>query len=387
MSAADEIVRQRLDLLCTSRRAVGELSGLPLRYGLQDPNAPAAGDLAGYLGRAQDGGGAGPAHEGPVRLPLGRPADAARVEEVGLGTVEAPEVVGPVVAEVAEDLRPLDEERPLLLEEGLEIAEVHYRGVDLDLPKVGVDGGVERKVAGEAVLHIESGGPEHPRAVVEGVTDGGAHELAAGHRVGKQGEVAARVKAVEAGEVGHPGGEPALLLGDELQPVALVLALDVALGVDAPGLAFGRPEAELGERDTELGRPPLVVEGHGRGPDPVPGAVVPGVVEDRRVTLHVARAHLEHDAGQVIVSRVQVDPDPVRVGRPVPARQTAHNALRLAVPHPGADVECLVVVGDAQLRGLGGRLALVRVPLAKVHGGRRRAPGRIVQPPVDDDGR
>ena len=63
------------------------------------------------------------------------------------------------------------------------------------------------------------------------------------------------------------------------------------------------------------------------------------------------------------------------------------DARRTRVETTRADVEVLVVEGDADLRGCGGRLPLARVRLHEHVGGRRRLPHRFVEHAVDGDGR
>ena len=97
------------------------------------------------------------------RPALRRPPDPPGVEEDRLGAVEAPEIVRAGAAEVAEDVRPLDEERALLLEERLERGQVDDRRIDFDLAEVGIDRAVERQVAADPVLEVDAG-PAKPRA-------------------------------------------------------------------------------------------------------------------------------------------------------------------------------------------------------------------------------
>ena len=101
-------------------------------------------------------------------------------------------------AELPEDLRPLDEERALLLVEGLEGREVDDGRIHFDLPEVGIDGGVERQAAAHAPLEVQAGAGECPRTVVERIARvGRRNELAARHGVGQQLEVVGLRDAVE----------------------------------------------------------------------------------------------------------------------------------------------------------------------------------------------
>src|SRR5713226_3375007 len=80
---------------------------------------------------------------------LGCPADAPAVDQAFAAAVH----LAAVDVEL-EQAPARDEERTLLGEERLEGAQVQDRGVGLHLSEVGVEGGVERKVRGDAVLHI-----------------------------------------------------------------------------------------------------------------------------------------------------------------------------------------------------------------------------------------
>src|SRR5207247_5009641 len=65
----------------------------------------------------------------------------------------------------------------------------------------------------------------------------------------------------------------------------------------------------------------------------------------------------------------------------------ANDPARFAVAEPDADVERVFVVQEAQLRRLGGGLALVRVTLAEAAVGRRTSPRLFVEPAVHSDRR
>ena len=72
------------------------------------------------------------------------------------------------------------------------------------------------------------------------------------------------------------------------------------------------------------------------------------------------RTDAELEAGEVIVLGVEVDHHPVGVGRGVAARQAARDLVRVVVEQPDADVDRMVVIEDAHLGRLGGRLDLRR---------------------------
>src|SRR5439155_17961100 len=149
--AADEVVRGRLHLVPGVRPGgrVEHRGALPSGERVEHAYGPAPGRPPAQLGGAEDRGAGGHVLEIPVRFSLGVAADTARVK------VErrAAEIVDAAsVAPEVENLGALDEERPVFLEELLEGGQVHERLVHLDLPEVGVQGGVERQARAHAVL-------------------------------------------------------------------------------------------------------------------------------------------------------------------------------------------------------------------------------------------
>ena len=84
---------------------------------------------------------------------------------------------------------------------------------------------------------------------------------------------------------------------------------------------------------------------------------------------------------------IDPDGDPVgdAVGVAVPPRQALRDLRRLGVEHARAHVERVVVVEEADLGWLGGRLALIGVFLQEVLRGLGARPVGLVEPPVDGD--
>ena len=158
---------------------------------------------------------------------------------------------------VAKKSAPFEEERPLLgEEEGEARVDVELRGVGLDLREVGVDGGVEGQVRGDAPARREA----RLGLLVAGL------EVAAGEAAGARVGAAAPVTVGSSSRL-RPGSMPAkpvtlftwqsmqLLVavgavrGDAVADAARIGAEDV----EAPGLrARGAREAELAERDRDL---------------------------------------------------------------------------------------------------------------------------------------
>ena len=82
--------------------------------------------------------------------------------------------------------------------------------------------------------------------------------------------------------------------------------------------------------------------------------------------------------------RVQVDDEGVGLDDDVAAGDLTDDGRGLAIEEAGADVQCLVVVGDPHQRRLAGRVAFDRIPLQEVARGLGDRPDRIVQAAVDD---
>ena len=173
--------------------------------------------------------------------------------------------------------------------------------------------------------------PKARGAVEERVARIGGPGLGAARGVGHEDERRARLHPADAGELGHARGEAALGLRHERQPVALVLALDVARGVDPPRLRVAGQEAQLREGDPHLRDQPCVVVVHRGVPHRVPRVVHPRVVEDDLVALDAGRAHLEAHAGEVVAPGIEVEREAVGLGALVAAREALHDPRRAPV--------------------------------------------------------
>ena len=190
--------------------------------------------------------------------------------------------------------------------------------------------------------------------------------------------------AVQLAELVHP---PGVLARDELPLALLLVASEPAPRVHAPDLLLLLPEAQLVQRDPELGGPALRVVGHLAVPDGVPRRVpLQLAVAEDEVDLAAARGEVELEAGALVVVAVEADPDDVDrvLAEVVAAARVVVDLVRVVV---GADrvVEVLVVVEDLELgllrrgRALDGHvLRVVPGPLAL------RVPRLVVEPAVDD---
>jgi hypothetical protein len=132
-----------------------------------------------------------------------------------------------------------DEERTLLGEERLEGAQVQDRGVGLHLPEVGVEGGVERQVRGDAVLEVAAQGH------VLRTTDARRGELrhVLGHHVGGRLEPAGGLEVVEPVDVAELRDEPCLGLPEQRPAHALGVAVQIPIYDQAEGMVLLRPVA------------------------------------------------------------------------------------------------------------------------------------------------
>ncbi len=133
----------------------------------------------------------------------------------------------------------------------------------------------------------------------------------------------------------------------------LVVALDRALEVDAPGLA-ARIERDRLEGDPHLGRPAGGVDRHPGVPRRIEVAL-----QIRRVLIegfpaHAVRVDLESVAAAAVEVRVEYDREAVLAAEPSAlAQHLRGDRVRAAVPQPRGDVERLVRVEETDLGRLG----------------------------------
>ena len=311
---------------------------------------------------------------------LGRSSDAARVEV--LGRVAEPDV-GARAAEV-EDARPFHEKRPPLRQELLECGEVHERRIRLDLTEVGVDGGIERKVRGDAVLQVEPRAAEVAVAVVKGIPGSGAVVRAAAEAVRQQLQPSRGGDVAQADQVTEARRVPRLGLLLEYPLGELVLAEHPAKKVDAPHLRAHLGEPQLRERDPHLHDPAERVDRGRHLPHGIPGAVADEeVVAAQVVQLHARWIHGELERRAVIMVTVEVDVEDVALGVVVAAAQAARDLRRRVVVQPRAHVNRVGVVQQHHGRRFGGSLAFVRVGLGEAADRDRPGPRRIIEPAVE----
>ena len=187
--------------------------------------------------------------------------------------------------------------------------------------------------------------------------------------------------------MGEAGDEPALGLADERPETELVLAQDRAHEAHAPHLLGRARKPQLRKRNPQLRRPAERIDRGGDFPDRVPGIIGEvAVVAEHEVVLDPQRVHVEAEGAAVVVVAVEQHPEVVALRGRVAAPQLARDARGLPIVQPRPDVEGVPVVDHPHLGGLGDRFPLLRVALAEVGEGDRRAPRGVVEATVEDRG-
>ena len=314
-------------------------------------------------------------------------ADAAREEQE-----EGRRLVQAAPAEV-EDAGVLQEEVALLGEEEVEAREVHLLVVGLHLGEVRMDGAVQHEPRPHFPLRVEAdvGLPCRSRASSAPVNAGCLRQadeavrlhlqVEAGARQAAEADEASRLAdALEAAAVARPGRPQRLL----------VLAAHHPPDVEAPAV---RPRlrgiTQRAEGDRDLRGPALGHALRAHRPDRAPVRVEgAGLVGDEGVELRAVRVGgedhgiapvaegVEQDGHAVVARELVAVLEAGRLQQLVALPDAGHHAVRLRVAGQHADVEVALVVEDAHLGLLGGRL---RPRRARAGGGRR--PGRPVPRP------
>jgi hypothetical protein len=249
--------------------------------------------------------------------------------------------------------------------------------VDFDLREVSVVRGIEIQAGGDAELGVEP-------------------EIAVEIRVGLLREIPARGADDVRKQLEVAGGlqvEPAQLAGRrqaaervgarERRPVcALAVPLDVPVEVHAPRLRC-RPVSQRAERNAELGAPAALRHAGLDLPAAVPARRGVPLVSNLRVVLHACRVGPEHEAVLLVPVGVENNLERIHVAEAgVAAGIGRHDLRRIPVVHDRAHIDRLVVVGDADLGGLGGRLSLEWFGLHEAGERRRVLPDAIIQDAV-----
>ena len=307
-----------------------------------------------------------------------RPPDAAGIEQALAIVVHLVAVDGELV-----DAGAFEEERPLLLQEGLEHAEIQDGRILLDLPEIGSYRAVEREVRGEAVFEI--GARIEALVAVESPVLGSRGILR--HGVRHHVESPRRRDAVDAREVTELRNEADLRRPVRRPGNALLVAFDVAPDREAEGVGGRRRIAQLGKRNRELRRPSERVHARGHVPDAVPRAVLVVVVIDGIVALHAPRADGELETRAAIVEGIDHDLQLVGGRAHVASREYTGNLRGLGVVGADEGIEVVVVERGLRCRPESRRSALDRGELREVRDERGRVPDGVVGAPVDHHGR
>ena len=384
-AAHGAVIGERLDLGLGAHAGHVDIGVLALGQGADRADGEALSDLAGHLGRAQDGRPIGHVRRaGPGIAALRRPADAAAVEEDRIGPAVGLVGVGAAPAEIVEDARALDEERPLLLVIGLLVADVDDRRIDLDLAEIGIDGQVQGQVALQSGLEVEARVGSPFPAGAERIARHDRLDVRAARGEGRDLQPPAAVDIPDPDQVGEPGNHPALLLGPPGQPGRFVLALDDALEIDAPCVGVPVLESELVEGNAHLDRPAPVVDAGRAVPDPVPNRIGLLVVRKCPVGDRAGRVDREVVAAAAVQVGIDAEIDPVGLDRLVAPAEAGNDELGPRIGHSGGDVEGVFVEGDPDRRLFRFGGAVIGIGLAEAAAA-GALPDRLVQDAVDLD--
>ena len=383
LQASDHVVRRRRNGNVRLGTVEPQRGLLARRETLQQPDGQAVVRLPRHLHGADDGRLAWRLEERPLlddRLDGRRRADAARVEQL-IALERAAHVTGDGAAGQAkrEDPLALEEERALLLVEGLVGREVDDGGVRLHLTEVRIDGRIQREVRGEADLRVEARGGLAVRAPDKRVPRLLRQRADLAEHVRQQLDPPPRREPVNAVQFTEVVKAPGALPRDEV-PLALFLeATDPPPRVHAPGLHVLRAVAQLAQRNPELGGPGVRLVRHLAVPHGVP-CRVPALVRQHQVHLRAGRGDVELEARALVEVAVETHADDV-AGELVPAggvlRDPGHVVVRA-----DREVDVLVVVEDLQLGLLRRRAAFDGCLLDVVTRPLPFLPGLVVEVPV-----
>ena len=386
---ADVVAREGFHLFFRLPVPVDHRSEFPLGEAGQQPKGEPALGLAAHFGRPEDGGVLRLAHETPrsgifEQKAARRAADAAAVEQEVAVVRPAGFRLGQAVIE---DVAAFHEKGALLAEEYLEPIQIDGSGVGFDLPEIGIYGEVHHDVVGDADATVQARAEAGVGRTVEGVVLGeisARAELA--EHVGLNLQGAAGLNAVQAfqgAEAAYPAG---LSLLDGRPGTGLLLAEEVAVYLQAPGLVFFLAEAELRKGNTRFGGVALVVDLRLEEPKGVP-AVVPvvAVVTDKFITAYAAGGGGERKAGAFVVETVEIDLNPV-AGKIIAAAEPRLDLVRVGIEGAPSDVEVAIVVEDLKGGFLAHRVDVAGLALVEAGTPFHLLPGRVVERAVDGGG-
>ena len=164
---------------------------------------------------------------------------------------------------------------------------------------------------------------------------------------------------------------------------ALARALDVAKEVDAPCLRR-RSVTQRAERNPELGHPARGHDGGAHIPAAVPAVFFLALIAHLRVVLHAGGVGPEDESILLVAERIEDHQERVRlVQLGVAPGVRRDNQRRIAVVQHDAHVNRLVVIEDADLGVLGGRLSFEGFGLDETREWRGVLPHALVEGTVD----
>ena len=299
----DAVARQRLHHgLRDPAVVLADRDPLLGRDRVERRHRPATLGTPGELGRSVDGR---LALHLVQRLALGlalrRATDAAGVEEL------VDRLVAVTLAQAEpKELGPLEKERPLLAVERLLVRQVDDRGVGLDLAEVREHRGRQRQALRQAVAQVQ---PQPPVGASRSPSP--AVHRQPGDLVGKQLEPSARRRPTHPFEGPEAPDARGCALGPG-GPIRLLRhPLDESTHLPAPAGLRVPGEAQLAEGDTQLGRPPVLVDRGPALPDGIPVGILEVIVVDQQIALHADRVDEEDESRPPVVVRVDGHPHPV----------------------------------------------------------------------------
>ncbi len=378
LHAHHAVVGERLDHIPVSNTiGVDDRRPLLRRHRIEQPDRPPVCRLPRQLGRADDRRVlwrvyvAAPGIGDSLRLP----SDTPRVEQL-FDTVAAAQTE-------VENVRSLEKERSFLLEERLKSRKVDHRGIGLDLAEVRIDGEVECEAVGQPVLDVGAQAAVEVTARLERVPVLRRRERLLRDYVRQDLQSPRRRDPLDSSEVAVFADPTRGVFGDRLPLHRLVFPLNHPLDVEPPNLLGRRREAQLRQRNSELGHPALFVHSGRHVPNRIPRVILAGVVEQVFISLDTRRVHPEFKRGSAVEIRVDAHRQPVGRRIQIASRELPDDLVGLAVVGADTDVKRPIIVEHSCLGALARGLPLVRIPLHEVGDRLRQRPDRLVQPPVE----
>src|ERR1700680_1288098 len=250
----DEVVAERLDLLCLFRSATGRYVArdFPIRQRIEKAHRVTAlrpsGDLRGAENRRVIGSVGEVCHVAGIRIELRGASDASRVEDI-----EARGVAAEIAAEVAEVERAATghEKRSLLRIIGFVRRQVDCRGIHLHLPEIRIDCRVESEARRQQVLEIGARAHSPAAAAVIRVAGGGEVVLLTGLNIRKNLELTGLLPDDESVKRSEIHRATCLALPAERPHILLIEAIRVSPDLHSPRLQTVARETELRVRNSE----------------------------------------------------------------------------------------------------------------------------------------